>query len=101
MSEYRDTEEASDVRFNAPYSGGFGEGSTPPPGAFDAGADGHFTHDGVPMRAAIYAVPEFERTRSAIKAALGKLLLIDLTNDDDEEVAAKLRSIASGLIEAL
>jgi hypothetical protein len=36
MSEFRDTEEASDARFNAPYSGGFGEGSTPPPGAFEA-----------------------------------------------------------------
>ncbi len=42
-----------------------------------------------------------ETMRAAIKEALRQLLAVDVVNDDDDEIVAKLRTVADGLIEAL
>lgn len=64
----------------------------------------HLTQPATPPAAApspfIVPVPA-ETMRAAIKDALNSLLMIDLVNDEADETYAKLRTIASGLIEAL
>ena len=94
---YIEPEDAADARHTPPLNPDYPH----PAGHVPPSADGHFTHDGVPMRAAIYAAPEFARTREAIKEALRGLLMVDVVNDEDDELVAKLRTVADGLIEAL